>query len=109
MRAEVDNPPTGGSMTRTQESLGDPNHFALNGFGICAWTVDLGADFIVMHVRSAYLVADTLVELEQRFGAVSIETQRINGLWRRESGKTVPDRGIGYLRPDRAGPQRTVF
>jgi hypothetical protein len=30
------------------------------------------------------LVADTLLELEQRFGAVSAETQTIRGLWRHE-------------------------
>jgi hypothetical protein len=30
------------------------------------------------------LVADTLLELEQRFGAVSSETQTIRGLWRHE-------------------------
>ena len=30
------------------------------------------------------LVADTLCELEQAFGAVSCETQTILGLWRRE-------------------------
>ena len=30
------------------------------------------------------LVADTLLELEQQFGAVSSETQTIRGLWRRE-------------------------
>jgi hypothetical protein len=30
------------------------------------------------------LVADTLLELEQRFGAVSTETQTIRGLWRHE-------------------------
>jgi hypothetical protein len=30
------------------------------------------------------LVADTLLELEQRFGAVSSETQTIRGLWRYE-------------------------
>ena len=35
------------------------------------------------------LVADTLVELEQRFGAVSIETQRISGLWRKESRTAI--------------------
>lgn len=30
------------------------------------------------------LVADTLIELESRFGAVSCETQTIRGLWRYE-------------------------
>ena len=30
------------------------------------------------------LIADTLLEIEQRFGAVSSETQIIRGLWRRE-------------------------
>jgi hypothetical protein len=30
------------------------------------------------------LVADTMLELEQRFGAVSSETQTIRGLWRHE-------------------------
>lgn len=30
------------------------------------------------------LVADTLIELEVRFGAVSCETQTIRGLWRHE-------------------------
>jgi len=30
------------------------------------------------------LIADTLVELEQRFGAVSSETQVIRGQWRHE-------------------------
>lgn len=32
----------------------------------------------------ADVVADTLLELEQRFGAVSSETQTIRGLWRHE-------------------------
>ncbi len=31
------------------------------------------------------LVAETLLELEQRFGAVSSETQTIHGLWRHDS------------------------
>ena len=30
------------------------------------------------------LIADTLLELEERFGAVSSETQSIRGLWRHE-------------------------
>lgn len=30
------------------------------------------------------LIADTLLELEERFGAVSSETQTIRGLWRHE-------------------------
>ncbi len=30
------------------------------------------------------LVADTLIELEQRFGAVSCETQTIRGIWSSE-------------------------
>ena len=30
------------------------------------------------------LIADTLIELEERFGAVSSETQAIRGLWRHE-------------------------
>ena len=30
------------------------------------------------------LIADTLVELEQRFGAVSCETQTTRGFWRHE-------------------------
>ena len=30
------------------------------------------------------LIADTLLELEEPFGAVSCETQTIRGLWRRE-------------------------
>jgi hypothetical protein len=30
------------------------------------------------------LIADTLLELEERFGAVSCETQTIQGLWRYE-------------------------
>jgi hypothetical protein len=30
------------------------------------------------------LIADTLLELEDRFGAVSSETQTIRGLWRHE-------------------------
>jgi hypothetical protein len=30
------------------------------------------------------LIADTLIELEERFGAVSSETQTIHGLWRYE-------------------------
>lgn len=30
------------------------------------------------------LVADTLIELEERFGAVSCETQTIRGLWHHE-------------------------
>ena len=34
------------------------------------------------------MIADTLVELEQRFGAVSRETQTIRGRWHHE--------GVGY-------------
>jgi hypothetical protein len=34
------------------------------------------------------LIADTLLELEQRFGAVSSETQTIRGRWQHE--------GVGY-------------
>jgi hypothetical protein len=30
------------------------------------------------------LIADTLIELEQRFGAISSETQTIHGRWRHE-------------------------
>ncbi len=30
------------------------------------------------------LIADALIELEERFGAVSCETQTIRGLWRHE-------------------------
>ena len=30
------------------------------------------------------LIADALIELEERFGAVSCETQTIHGLWRHE-------------------------
>ncbi len=30
------------------------------------------------------MIADTLLELEERFGAVSSETQTIRGLWRHE-------------------------
>jgi hypothetical protein len=30
------------------------------------------------------LIADTLIELEQQFGAVSSETQTIQGLWRHQ-------------------------
>lgn len=30
------------------------------------------------------VIADTLIELEQRFGAVSCETQTIRGLWQHE-------------------------
>jgi hypothetical protein len=36
------------------------------------------------------LIADTLLELEQRFGAVSSETQTIQGLWRHE-GRSYRD------------------
>jgi hypothetical protein len=36
------------------------------------------------------LIADTLLELEQRFGAVSAETQAIQGQWR-HSGKSYRD------------------
>ena len=36
------------------------------------------------------LIAETLLELEQRFGAVSCETQVIHGLWQHE-GKTYRD------------------
>jgi hypothetical protein len=36
------------------------------------------------------LVADTLLELEQQFGAVSTETQTIRGLWRHED-QSFPD------------------
>jgi hypothetical protein len=35
-------------------------------------------------------VADTLIELEERFGAVSCETQTIRGRWRAE-GQTYRD------------------
>jgi hypothetical protein len=33
------------------------------------------------------LVAETLLELEQQFGAVSAETRTIRGLWRHEGGR----------------------
>ena len=36
------------------------------------------------------LIADTLIELEERFGAVSSETQTIRGLWRYE-GRSYRD------------------
>jgi hypothetical protein len=36
------------------------------------------------------LIADTLIELEQQFGAVSAETQTIRGQWRHE-GQTYRD------------------
>lgn len=36
------------------------------------------------------IIADTVIELEQRFGAVSCETQSIRGLWRFE-GHTYRD------------------
>jgi hypothetical protein len=36
------------------------------------------------------LIADTLLELEQRFGAISSETQTIQGRWRHE-GKSYRD------------------
>jgi hypothetical protein len=36
------------------------------------------------------LVADTLLELEQKFGAISSETQTIHGHWRHE-GRTYRD------------------
>ena len=36
------------------------------------------------------LIADTLLELEQRFGAVSSETQTIQGLWRHQ-GQSYKD------------------
>jgi len=39
------------------------------------------------------LVADTLLELEQRFGAVSSGTQTIRGFWRRE-GESYRDVSI---------------
>jgi hypothetical protein len=35
------------------------------------------------------LVADTLLELEQKFGAVSSETQTIRGLWRHEGESSL--------------------
>jgi hypothetical protein len=38
----------------------------------------------------AEVIADTLLELEQQFGAVSSETQIIRGLWRHE-GKSFRD------------------
>ena len=42
------------------------------------------------------LVAETLLELEQRFGAVSSETQTIHGLWRHE-GESYRDDLIGVF------------
>ena len=36
------------------------------------------------------LIADTLLELEEKFGAISCETQIIHGLWRQE-GVTYRD------------------
>jgi hypothetical protein len=36
------------------------------------------------------IIADTLLELEQRFGAVSSETQTIQGLWRHQ-GRSYRD------------------
>jgi hypothetical protein len=37
------------------------------------------------------LVAETLLELEQQFGAVSTETQTIRGLWRHEGASYRDD------------------
>ena len=39
---------------------------------------------------AAELIAETLLELEQRFGAVSSETQTIQGLWRNQ-GRSYRD------------------
>ena len=43
------------------------------------------------------LVADTLLELEQKFGAVSSETQIIRGLWRREGESYRDDLGRVFV------------
>lgn len=40
------------------------------------------------------LIADTLLELEQRFGAVSSETQTIQGLWRHEGRSYRDDQSV---------------
>ena len=52
-------------------------------------------------------VADTLLELEHQFGAVSTETQTIRGLWQHEGESFRDDlvRGLrGRRRPARAPP-----
>lgn len=35
------------------------------------------------------LIVDTLLELEERYGAVSCETQIIHGLWRHQAGDSA--------------------
>ena len=44
------------------------------------------------------LIADTLLELEQRFGAVSSETQTIQGFWQHQQSY-VPDTPATSLHP----------
>ena len=57
---------------------------------------------------TSYLVADTLLELEQRFGAVSAETQTIRGLWRHE-GESYRDDLIRVFVDVADGPEHRGF
>jgi hypothetical protein len=55
------------------------------------------------------LIADTLVELEQRFGAVSCETQTTRGFWRHE-GESYRDELVRvYLDVQDVPENRTFF
>lgn len=53
-------------------------------------------------------MAETLLELEQRFGAVSTETQTIRGLWRHE-GESYRDDLVGVFVDHTDEPEHRRF
>jgi len=54
------------------------------------------------------LIADTLLELEQRFGAVSSESQAIQGLWR-DQGQSYRDELTRLFVDAPDTPESTAF
>jgi hypothetical protein len=55
------------------------------------------------------VVADTLLELEQHFGAVSLETQTIRGFWRHEGDPYRDDLIRVFVDVDDAPEHRQFF
>lgn len=55
------------------------------------------------------LIADTLIELEERFGAVSCETQRIEGRWRYEGQSYRDDLVRAFVDVDDIPDHRQFF
>ena len=55
------------------------------------------------------LIAETLIELENRFGAVSCETQTIRGLWRHEGEPYRDDLVRVFVNTDDTPESRQFF